>query len=156
MSPLSGDPDARRRQLANLTKPPPPEIGNQRRLVHGGRSELLLRDVSAEIRELMDALAEGAPVRDPDGGLPTADVVAVERAARALKRYRHLTTWLDLHGRLDEKGGVRPAAELELKAERSLDLALDSLGMNPMARSKLGVNLARTFDAAEYWAGRDD
>lgn len=115
---------------------------------HGGHSEALLRDVGAEVRELMDALGETVPVRDVDGGVPAADLVAVERAARCLKRYRHLATWLDLHGRIVEsgkgKGQVKPAAELELKAERELAAALAALGMDPLSRAKLGLDLART------------
>ncbi|MEK6273220.1 MAG: P27 family phage terminase small subunit [Actinomycetota bacterium] len=151
MSPLSRDDAARRRQLANLKRgseaptPPAPPAGNTRALQHGGHSEALLRDVSGEVRELLDALADAAPVRNPDGSLPAADAIAVERTARALKRYRHLSSWLDLHGRLDEDTGqVKPAAELELKAERELAAALDSLGMTPASRAKLGLDLART------------
>jgi len=147
VSPLSTDPEKKKKQLANLKPqpaPPAPE-GNQRRLVHGGRSELLLRDVEAEVRELMDALDEAVPVRDGDGGVPVADVTAIERCARALKRYRHLSQWLDLHGRIEERtGAVKPAAELELKAEAALAAALDGLGLTPTSRAKLGLDLART------------
>jgi hypothetical protein len=136
--------------LANLRRGGnPAQPGNTQALRQGGRSELLLRDVEAETRELLDALAEAAPVREPDGSLPAADAVAVERAARSLKRYRSVSSWLDLHGRLDEKGEVRPAAELELKCERELGRALDDLGMTPMARSKLGLRLVQASAAAE-------
>ena len=76
--PLSLDPDARARQLANLRLAAP--VGNLRAVRHGGRSELLLRDVDAEVRELMDALGDAAPVRE-GGELPEADVAAVEVAA---------------------------------------------------------------------------
>ena len=151
--PLSSDPVKRERQLANLRAAPPAPPGHTRSLVHGGRSELLVRDVEVEVRELMDALGAAAPVRDQDGGLPAADVVVVEAAARALKRWRHLSAWLDAHGRLEEKtGDVKPAAELELKAERQLHEALDRLGMNPSARSKLGLNLARAATLGEVLA----
>ncbi len=134
-------------------------IGNTRALRHGFRSEQLVKDVEAEVRELMDALAEAAPVRDPDGGLPGADTVAIEAAARALKRWRSVSTWCDLHGRFDEKTGeVKQAAEYELDGERALQRCLDSLGMSPMARSKLGLNIARTaqtFDLARQWQEED-
>ena len=87
--PLSRDPNKRARQLANLgSRPPAPPTGNRRAVRHGGYSEALVADVSDEVRELMAALGDVAPVRDPDGGLPAADVVAVERAARLLRRYR--------------------------------------------------------------------
>jgi hypothetical protein len=161
--PLSQDPEARRRQLANLQRGGglPATPGNALALKHGGQSALLLRDVEAEVRELFDALADSAPVRDPDGSLPAADVVAVERAARALKRWRHLAQWCDLHGRLVEKTGeVKPAAELELRAERELGAALDAIGCTPMARSKLGLRLAQALDlaqaAAEDWRAEQE
>lgn len=153
---LSSDPRARQRQLANLNRgstprsPAPP--GNRRALRHGAYSDRLLRDVGSEVRELLDALAEAAPVRNPDGSLPTADEAAVEVAARALKRYRGLSDWLDLHGRLTDNGDVKPAAELELRAERELAAALDRLGMSPTSRARLGVDLARTRDLAAEWA----
>ena len=134
--------------------------GSTLALKHGYRSETLVRDVEAEVRELMDALAASAPVRDPDGSLPAADVVAVEAAARALKRWRSVSAWCDMHGRIDEKTGAeKPAAGLELRAEAALARALDSLGMSPMARSKLGLNIARTagaFDLARHWQEQDD
>jgi len=132
--------------------------GDTRALTHGYKSETLVKDVEKEVRELQDALAEQAPVRDPDGSLPGADIVAVETAARALKRYRHVSAWCDLHGRLD-KGNIRPAARYELDAERALHRCLDVLGMNPASRVKLGLDLARTgaaFDLAQRWAQQHD
>jgi hypothetical protein len=150
------------RSMANLVHAPAAPAGNGRAVTHGFRSELLVRDVEDEIRELMDALAEAAPIRDPDGGLPGADVIAVETAARALKRWRSVSAWCDLHGRVSpETHEVRPAARYELEGERALQRCLDSLGMSPMARSRLGLNIARTaqsFDLARHWQeqGGDD
>lgn len=147
---LSDDPAVAERQKANLRPAPPAPVGNSRGWVSGGRSELLLRDVEHEVAELAAAFGDAAPVRDPDGRLPAADIIAVEVAARCLKRYRHLSAHNDLHGRLDEKtGNLKPAAVYELQAERQLHDALDRLGMNPMARSKLGLNLARTHRSLE-------
>jgi hypothetical protein len=135
-------------------------VGNSRAMTHGFRSDLLVRDVEAEVRELMDALAESAPVRDPDGGLPGADTVAVEAAARALKRYRHVSAWCEQYGRFDPKTHAEcPAAAYELRAEAALHVCLNALGMSPMARSKLGLNIARTaqtFDLARHWQEQGD
>lgn len=150
--PLSDDPAARSNQLANLRRggAVTPKGEPSTRLSHGGRSALLFKDVSDEVMELTEALADAAPVKDPDGSVPAADGVMLETAARALKRFRHLAQWLDLHGRLDPKTSEpRPAAELELKAERSLTMALDSLGMTPTARARLGLDLARAAEATE-------
>jgi hypothetical protein len=123
------------------------EAGNQRALTHGASSALLVKDVSAEVAELRDALSEAAPVQE-DGSPPAADVAALEAAARALKRYRHISNWCDLHGRLDSDGEVRPAAQHELAAERSLLGLLDSLGMTPQSRSKLGLRLVQVSAVA--------
>lgn len=153
VSPLSKDPERRRRQLANLRKAPPAPFGHTRSVVHGGRATVLYRDVEAEVREVMDALAEAAPVREADGSLPDADLAAVEVAARALRRYRHVAGWCDAHGRIREKTGeVKPAAEYELSAARALAAALADLGMTPTSRAKLGVDLARGTSLADELA----
>jgi hypothetical protein len=151
--PLSSDPERRERQLANLKRganPVTPKGEPSTALNHGGRSKLLYRDVGAEVYELMDALGEAVPVRNADGSVPAADIAAIEYAARALKRYRHLSTWCDAHGRIEEKtGDVKSAAQYELQAERSLAAALDALGMTPTSRAKLGLDLQRTAASAE-------
>ncbi len=59
---LSDDPAVRERQLQNLRPAPPAPKDNQRRLVHGGRSEVLLRDVEAEVAEIAAALGDVAPI----------------------------------------------------------------------------------------------
>ena len=149
---LSSDPESRKRQLANLKRGnnPTPPGQPPARLIHGGRSELLFRDVESEVTELMEALGETVPVRDPDGSIPAADMAAVEYAARALKRYRHLSAWCDAHGRIEEKtGAVKSAADYELQAERSLANALEALGMTPTSRAKLGLDLQRTAASAD-------
>lgn len=149
MSPLSKDPDKRARQLANLRPAPPAPLGHTRTLIHGGRAEALYRDVDAETHELIDALGDTAPVRDPDGSVPAADAAMLEVAARLLRRYRRVSGWLDLHGRISEAGEVKPAADLELRIERALAAALDALGMTPTSRAKLGLDLQRTAASAE-------
>ncbi|MET0511010.1 MAG: hypothetical protein ABW135_04955 [Thermoleophilaceae bacterium] len=111
---------------------------------------MLLRDVEAEVRELHEALAEAAPVRGPDGGLPAADVVAVERAARTLKRWRHVSVWCDLHGRLVERTGeVKPAARYELEAARELARALQPLRERHRKVRRVFVLAGRPLDAPE-------
>lgn len=148
--PLSNDDQARQRQLANLVPGAGAAgNGNLRPLKHGAYSEALLADVSAEVRELMDELGERAPVRGADGSLPAADLIAVERAARLLRRYRQVEGWLDLHGAFVERtGAVKPAARFAAELGESLGRALEVLGMDPKSRARLGLDLARTVDAA--------
>jgi hypothetical protein len=133
--------------------------GNTLALKHGARSAALVADVSAEVAEIMQGIAEVCPVRDADGSLPDADVLAVEACAVALKRWRHVGTYCDLHGRIDEKGKQTSAAEYELRAESAYRRALASLGLDPESRVKLGLNLARTagaFDLARHWQEQGD
>jgi hypothetical protein len=59
--PVSRDPEKRARQLANLRPAPAAPAGHSRSLVHGGWAEVLFRDVSDEVRELLDVLGELAP-----------------------------------------------------------------------------------------------
>jgi hypothetical protein len=81
---LSKKPDARRRQLANLTPAPPPAPPkNTRAATHGGHGKVTVPGARAAREEIMEALAAAAPVRDRNGGLPAADAAAVELAARA-------------------------------------------------------------------------
>ena len=140
--------------LANLrrgiTTAPP---GNQRRVTHGFGSQALVKDVGDEVRVLMDALAEGLPVRDP------ADTAAIEVAAAALRRWRSVSSYCDLHGRIGKDGKISSPADYELRAERALHRCLDDLGMSPLSRSRLGLNIARTqqsFDLARYWQEQDN
>ena len=117
---------------------------NTRSLKHGGVAILAMTPTDQDLTEIIDAITATAPVRDQDGGLPPTDQAAVEIAARALKRYRSVSTWHDLHGRIDDKGNERSSARFELDAERALMRALDALGMSPAARARLGVDLARS------------
>jgi hypothetical protein len=145
--------------LANLRRGPgpglrPAPLGNTRAVTHGARATIRRDELDDEVAEIYRALAESAPVRDPDGGLPQADEAAIEIAARALKRWRRIVTWLDLHGRIDEQTGEpKAAAGLELSCERRLHEALDVLGMNPASRQKIGLDVARAsqFDLAAHW-----
>ena len=154
---MSSDPARRAAQLANLRAVPPASPG--RPPSHGGYSEALVANVEREVLELRDALGETAPLRDAEGGLPAADLVAFERAARALRRYRAVDQWVALHGALDERTGeVKPAARLADELGRSLDAILDRLGLTPAGRTRLGLDVARaqSFDLAKHWAEHDD
>lgn len=149
--PLSRDPDAKARQLANLrpgAKTAPP--GNSRALKHGTFASIPRDQLDAEVRELYGLLADAAPLRGPGGDLPQADEAAVEVAARALKRWRGVVSWCDRFGRFDERtGDPKPAARYELEAERALHRGLDVLGLNPASRARLGLDVARTAAALD-------
>ena len=134
-------------------------LGNTRTLKHGATSTLAMTPADRDLTEIIDALASTAPIRNQDGLLPATDEAAVEIAARALKRYRSVVTWHDMHGRIDDKGNERSSARFELDTERALMRALDALGMSPAARARLGVDLARSaslLDQAEAMRAAGD
>lgn len=160
MSPLSRDPQARARQLANL-RPGAGAAGpgDQRRLLHGAYIAVLdAADLAAAERAVLDALAEDAPVRDPDGSLPAADMAAVRLLADSLVRLDGVRDFLRRRGVEDEKGGLRESVldlERRLRVEAADHAA--ALGMTPRSRAALGLDLARTASVLddELAAGRD-
>ncbi|HWF31961.1 MAG TPA: P27 family phage terminase small subunit [Solirubrobacteraceae bacterium] len=163
MSPLSSDPAARAAQLANLqpgaeTAP----LGNDRARSHGGYARLAAERIDEKVRDVWEALAADAPLRDLDDKLPAHDSAIVDLLAQTLCRLEDVTANIRdygvFQGRGKHKGAVRPAVELESKLRREAAGYLDSLGMTPKSRAGLGLDLARTRDLAQEWArqGEDE
>ncbi len=156
--PLSDDPAKRERQLANLrpnARPAP--LGNQHTRSHGGYASVRQDEVEARAEELFHALAEDAPLRDPDGELPSVDTAAVHLLAQTLVRLERVKVYLDTTGLFDQKTGEPRQAILDLEARlrREAVSMLDRLGMTPSARARLGLDLARTIDAAQVMSEPD-
>lgn len=149
--PLSSDPDKRARQLANLRPAPPAPVGNRRTLRHGGYAQVSEERIEGRMREVFDALAADAPLRDRDGELPAVDHAAVHLLAQALCRLEDVTDHLDRAGYLDQRTGEPRHAVLDLEARlrREAVALLDRLGMTPTARQRLNLDLVRTFDVAQ-------
>ncbi len=150
--PMGGGGARNPNSLANLRRggaPPAPPGGHPAVVKHGAFRTIPRDQLDAEIEAIYRALADSAPVRDSDGGLPKADEAAVEVAARALKRWRGVVAWCETFGRFEEHtGAMKPAAEYELQTERALKAALADLGLDPTARAKLGLDLIRGVDLA--------
>lgn len=149
--PLSRDPGKRRRQLDNLipgarTAPP----GNQRAVSHGGYAAIARAELEDKAREVFEALAADAPLRDGDGSLPAADALAVRLLAEVLIRLDRVRSHVGDFGLLDQESGeVRPVVELEAKLRREAFDYAEALGLTPRSRSRLGLDLARTATSAE-------
>lgn len=157
MSPTSSDPRKRARQLANLRKAPPaPPTGNSRAMTHGAYAAVALSRLDSQAREIFEALAADAPLRDVTGGLPSHDGVAVRLLAEALCRLDDVSAYLARAGWADGKGRVRPAVEIEQRLRREVADHLDALGMTPRSRARLGLDLTRSYDLAEQMAKGDD
>ena len=151
--PLSRDPQARGRQLANLVSAPSAPAGNRRARSHGGYAVVTARERDVKAREVFAALSADAPLRGPDGGLPSADTAVVSLFARCLVQLERVEEDMADHGWRDRKTGeARPVVDLarRLRAE-ALDYA-ESLGMTPRSRARLGLDLQRSFDLAQAMA----
>ena len=147
---VSKDPDKRARQLANLKQgDAPKQWGQTYSLKYGGRATDRTLPVAGKAALIYEELADAAPLRDQDGSIPKADRVVVELFALCLARLDACTTYLAMHGPLDLKGKVRPAAEYEVKLRREAASHADSLGMSPRSRARLGLDLTRTQSFAE-------
>ncbi len=129
--------------MGTKRKPPPPPKGNKRHLIHGANAE----PPAVRVREIEDrlyeSLAAAAPVRVANNQLPPADAHTVRLAARTLARLESVSAWIDEHGPLDAKGKPRSAANWERRLTSTAAKLLASLGMNPAARARLGVDVKR-------------
>lgn len=155
MAGLSSDPERRAAQLGNLRRggvPAAPE-GNRRRVSHGAYAVIAHDRIDAKVREVFDALAEDAPMRAADGGLPAADAAMVRLTAEVMCRLDDVTGYLAARGWLDEKGEPRTTIlDLEARLRREAADHLDALGCSPRSRAKLGVDLVKTVDIAAEMA----
>jgi len=153
--PPSRDPQRRARQLANLRRggTPAPK-GNRFHVVHGAYAAVARDRLDAKVRDVFDALATDAPLRGRDGELPAADGAAVRLAAEVLCRLDSLGEYLALHGIIDGDGELRGAVDIESRLRREAADHLDSLGMTPRSRARLGLDVTRAaaFDLAGHWA----
>lgn len=157
--PLSSDPRRRRRQLANLKRGEnPADRGNRHHVTHGGYAAVVAGRLEAKQREVFDALAADAPLRDAVGELPRHDTVAVTMLAKALCRLEDVERHLTQRGLVDDDGNDRPAVDLERRLRGEVADWVDALGMTPRSRARLGLDLTRAqhFDLAQHWAQGDE
>lgn len=159
MSPASSDPQRRARQLANLRKGGTvAPAGNRRAVRHGAYAVVAAARLDVKAREVYEALAHDAPLRDAVDELPAADGAAVRLAAEVMCRLDDLSAWLAAHGWLDANDQPRESLlDLERRLRGEAADHLDSLGMTPRARARLGLDVARAagFDLAAQWAEDD-
>jgi len=164
--PLSKDPQARARQLANLRDPKHRERqtaklvpgagaaapGEQRALAHGAYARILRSEQQEQEALIFEALAADAPLRDGDGGLPAADAMIVGQLAEYLIVRDRLKADIARHGEWESrgkrKGQERPAVRRLSETWDRIERLSHKLGMDPVGRARLGVDLARTVDLA--------
>jgi hypothetical protein len=160
MSPLSGDPVKRGNQLANLRPGAGAGDGGlQRARSHGAYAVLKRERVEQKTREVYDALAADAPLRDGNGELPRADAAQVALLAECLCRLEDVSANIRDCGVFEQrgrrKGQLRPVVDFERALRREASGYLQELGMTPKSRAALGVDLAATVDLARTWASAE-
>lgn len=154
--PIGGGGARNPRSLANLRPVDAAPVSNQRARTHGGYATVARERLDAKVREVFDALAADAPLRDTRGGLPRADSVAVRLLAECLCRLEDVRANVAIYGAVNERSGkVRPATDLEQRLRREAADYLDALGMTPRSRGKLGLDLTRAVDLSNAMSERD-
>jgi hypothetical protein len=121
---------------------PPFERGNTAGQRHGAHSDRALDPIAREIR---DELLESGP----DYLAEPSYAPAVAALARSEAQIVLLARWIEERGLLDEGGAPRGAVDLLLRVERAAQNLRNALGLTPLAREKLGRDVAGTkFDLA--------
>jgi hypothetical protein len=156
--PLSSDPDKRARQLANLVPGAGAAgPGNTRTVSHGAYAAIARGRLDSKMREVFDALAGDAPLREADGSLPAADALVVELLAETLCRRENLRQHLSDFGWRDQ-GTKEPRTallDLERRLRKEAATYADQLGMTPRSRARLGLDLVRTVDLSRAMSEPD-
>jgi phage terminase small subunit len=118
-------------------------------VTHGAYAALSPERIGAKVRAVTDALAQDAPVRDVDGGLPAADAVVVRQLGEALCRLDDISAYLQRRGWEDESGRPRPVLEYEGRLRGHVLDLLRELGMTPKSRAALGLDLMRAAETLD-------
>lgn len=143
--PMSNDPEARKRSMANLRKAPPAKRGNRNAVKHGARAKQPIGDVPKARTDMQRYLAARAPLRDKDGNLPEYDEPAMEILSYGFSRIRKLWAELDRLGPVTNTGRLRYALVREIRrSEKQLFQQLSQMGMTAQGRANLGLSLAAT------------
>lgn len=142
--PVSKDPAARARQVANLrrgvTKPKP-----QAALKHGARAKQPVGDLPAARKAIQEMLEAVPPLCEADGTPDKAYALAVRLVASEMARYDYIADYVDRVGPMTIHGKLRYSPLRQLKMlEKSIMAHLRELGLTPLGRAALGLDIAQT------------
>ena len=148
--PLSRDPGARARQLANLRPGAGAGDGGlQRGVKHGCYAQIAERELEGKVRELFDAIGADLPVRELDGGVPAQDAIPLRMLAETLIRRDRVRESELRHGIEAPDGKLRGIVEFGLRLDGQALRLCEQLGLTPRSRVAIGVDLVRTRSAAD-------
>ena len=146
--PLSSDPAARQRQLANLTPGAGAGDGGLLRArTHGAYAQVAERELDEKVGEVYRAISADVPVHDQDGSLPAADAIPVRMLAESLVRRERVRESELRHGIEARDGKLRGIVEFGLRLDGQILRLCEQLGLTPRARAALGLDLARMAKA---------
>ena len=121
----------------------PFQPGHELSMRHGAWSE---RRVAPLAARLVAEVVEGNSYLQD-----AAYASALQSWGRTEARIELVTTYMLEHGDLDGDGSVRPAADLLNRLEARAENLRARLGLDPLSRSRLGLNVSQTFDLAKHW-----
>jgi hypothetical protein len=148
--PLSSDPEARARSLANLRAGAGAGDGGlQRGRTHGVYAQIAARELDGKVRELYDAIGSDLPVRDPDGAVPAQDAIPLRILAETLIRRGRVSETELRHGIETPDGRLRGIVEFGLRLDGQALRLCEQMGLTPAARAKLGLDLVRAQSHAD-------
>lgn len=136
---------------------PPFEKNNTAALKHGAKSDRVIRPIAEAL--VVELLEQAHAPQSPTAYLAEVSYKpAVWAWARCEARVALLVRWLEEQGGdLTEEGEVRPAAELLRKYEAQGERLRARLGLDPLARARLGKDLASgAVDMAALMAAQSE
>lgn len=146
---MSRDPAKRAKSLANLRAGAGAGDGGLARArKHGAYAAVAERELSEKVREVYDAVGADLPVLDADDGVPAHDTVIVRQLAETLVRRERVRESELRHGIEAPDGKLRGVVEFGLRLDGHILQLCQQLGMTPVARAKLGLDLVRAQDVA--------
>lgn len=109
----------RERKGVQVPRRPPPSPGNRHGMTHGGLATPSPIELEPLEREIFEALAADAPVKDADGTLPAADRAVVSLLAQTWWRLQNVRTWLDEHGEVHTRRYTSDDPKQKRRRERA-------------------------------------
>jgi hypothetical protein len=107
------------------------------------------------VREVFDAVSADVPVLAADGGLPAHDTIVVRQLAELLVRRERVRESELRHG-IEGKGGkLRGVVEFGLRLDGQILRLCEQLGMTPVSRARLGLDLVRAQSASDRMLADD-
>ena len=121
------------------------EPGHMLSVKHGAYSPRVVEPIA---RRLLDELQVTAA-----SWIEEVDTSALTAWAHAEARCEVLRDWCATHGLLDAKGKPTGASDLLLRCEKQAADQRSRLGLDPLARARLGRDTAQArLDLAKLWA----